>query len=151
MAGHNKMATFLNYIWIILLVIYIISPFDAHPLFMDDLIASGVLFYVLYKNAKQKKHQQYSDYFRQSQTGHQSRKETASASQGPLTLDNAYSLLGVGPDSSLDEITRAFREKIAKSHPDKVSHLSEELQERAKEITLKLNEAVDLIKKYKKR
>ena len=145
------MTKLLNYIWIILLVIYIISPFDAHPLFMDDLIASGVLFYVLYKNAKQKKQQNFRDYFRQSQAGHQSRQEGTSASQGPLTLENAYRLLGVGPDSSLDEITRAFREKMAKSHPDKVSHLSEELQERAKEITLKLNEAIDLIKKYKKR
>ena len=145
------MTKLLNYIWIILLVIYIISPFDAHPLFMDDLIASGVLFYVLYKNAKQKKQQNFRDYFRQSQAGHQSQQESTSASQGPLTLENAYRLLGVGPDSSLDEITRAFREKMAKSHPDKVSHLSEELQERAKEITLKLNEAIDLIKKYKKR
>ncbi len=151
MAGHNKMTSFLNYIWIILLVIYIISPFDAHPLFMDDLIASGVLFYVLFKNARQKKQQQFRDYFRQSQTGRQSREDTDSASHGPLTLENAYRMLGVGPDATLDEITKAYREKMTKSHPDKVSHLSEELQERAKEITLKLNEALDLIKKYKKR
>ena len=39
---------------------------------------------------------------------------------------------------------------FAAMHPDKVSHLSEELQETAKELTLKLNEAYDLIKQYKK-
>jgi hypothetical protein len=43
---------FLKYIWPVLLGIYIISPFDAHPLFFDDLIAAAVLFYVIYKNTK---------------------------------------------------------------------------------------------------
>ncbi len=145
------MTNLLKYLWIILLAIYIISPIDAHPLFFDDLIAAGVLFYILYKNSKQKEQrQQHNDYYRQSQTGYQSRQNKTSGSQGPLTLDDACRLLGVSPNSSLDEINKAYREKMTKSHPDKVSHLSEELQEKAKEITLKLNEAYDLVKRYKK-
>ena len=131
------------------MVIYIISPFDAHPLFMDDLIAAGILFYYLYKNAKQKKQRQqyYNNYSRSD--SNQSQQNTAGP-HGPLDLDGACRLLGVKPQASLDEISKAYKEKMIKSHPDKVSHLSEELQEKANELTLKLNEAYDLIKRYKK-
>lgn len=132
-----------------MLIIYIISPIDANPLFIDDLIASVVLAYFLYKNAKGKKQQPYQDYYRQSQTGRQSEQHTASGARGPLTLDEAYRLLGVSPNASLDETSRAYREKMTKSHPDKVSHLSEELQEKAKELTLKISEAYEVIKRHK--
>ncbi len=46
------MSNFLSKLWPVLLAIYIISPFDAHPLFLDDLIAAGALFYMIYKNCK---------------------------------------------------------------------------------------------------
>jgi DnaJ-domain-containing protein 1 len=103
---------------------------------------------MVYKKAKQKKQQQqYYNYYSQSQSSNQS---SETESQGPLTLDDACRLLGVSSNASLEDATRAYKEKMIKSHPDKVSHLSEELQEKAKELTLKLNEAYDLIKKYKK-
>jgi len=136
-----------NYLWIILLVIYIISPFDAHPFVLDDLIAAGFLVYMLFKNAKQKKQRQNYQYSGQSQSSHHS---SGRESSGPLTLDKAYRMLGVDSNASLDSIAKAYRDKITKSHPDKVTHLSEELQDKAKELTLKLNEAYDFIKKYKK-
>ena len=141
------MTNFLSYLWPVLIAIYIISPFDLHPLFLDDLIAAGFMFYMMYRNAKRKKQQQqYYDYSRQSQSSNQSQTEA----KGPLTLDDACRMLGVSSNASLDDIAKAYKEKMIKSHPDKVSHLSEELQEKAKELTLKLNEAYDLIKKYKK-
>ncbi len=142
------MTKFFNYIWIIFLAIYIISPIDASPLFFDDLIAAAVLFYFLYKNTKEK--QQYPGYDRQSHAGYQSQQNNAAGPQDPLTLDKAYRVLGISADSTLDEINRAYKEKMTKSHPDKVSHLSEELQEKAKELTLELNEAYELVKRYKK-
>lgn len=143
------MTNFLNYLWLILLAIYIISPFDAHPLFLDDLIASGVLFYMLYKNAKKRKQQQYYNYYSQSQSSGQSEQNKTAGPRGPLALEDACKLLGVSPDASQDEISRAYKEKMSKSHPDKVSHLSEELQEKAEELTLKLNEAFDLVRQHR--
>ncbi len=137
-----------NYLWIILLVIYIISPFDAHPLFLDDLIAAVFLFYMMYKNARQKKQQQHYQHSGQYRS---SSRTSHNESMGPLTLDRAYRMLGVSAHDSLDNVAKAYKEKVIKSHPDKVSHLSEELQDKAKELTLQLNEAYDLIKKYKKR
>lgn len=139
------MSNFLNYLWPILIAIYIISPIDAHPLLIDDLIAAGVLFYMMMKNAKRKQQQQH---YNQSDSN---RSQHAPAGpDGPMTLDRAYKLLGVPLQASLDEITKAYRDRMTKSHPDKVTHLSEELQEKAKELTLALNEAYDLIKQYKK-
>ena len=145
------MTKFLNYIWIILLAVYIISPIDANPLFIDDLIAAAVLFYFLYKNTKLKQQQQRSSgYDTQSNSGKQSQQNSTAGLQGPLTLDKAYRILGISPDSTLDEINRAYKEKMTKSHPDKVSHLSEQLQEKAKELTLELNDAYELVKQHKK-
>jgi hypothetical protein len=145
------MGNFINYIWIALLIIYIISPFDAHPLFFDDLIASGVLFYYLYKNSRRKKqYEKYYSNYGQSKSEKSSDQNKFSGSQGPATLKEAYRLLGLNQNASLDELSRAYKLKIAKSHPDKVSHLSEELQDKAKELTLRLNEAFDLIKRYRK-
>ncbi len=135
------------YIWLIMLAIYIISPFDAHPLFMDDLIAAGVMLYMLYKNSKRKK--QYQQYYSHSQDQSQNNKTGFNETRGPITLDKAYKLLGVNSKSSWDEITRAYKEKMTKSHPDKVSHLGEELQATAKKLTLNLNEAIDLIKRHR--
>ncbi len=141
------MSGFLKYIWPVLIAVYIISPFDAHPLFLDDLIAAIYLVYVLYKRSKQK--QSYDNY-RQTGPSGGPRQETSPEADDPLSLDGACRLLGVDRTSSLDEVSRAYKEKMTKSHPDKVSHLSEELQVKAKEISLKLNEAYDLVKKHKR-
>ena len=134
----------MNYIWIILLAIYIISPMDAMPGLIDDIFAGIALYYYFQKNFKGKQ-QRFNNQSRQSQ----SNSYTPPGPGGPLTKEEAYKKLGVGPGATLDEISKAYKEKMRMSHPDKVNHLSEELQEKAKELTLRLNEAYDLIKKYK--
>ncbi len=147
------MSNLVYYFLLILLAIYILSPLDAHPLFLDDLIATGVLFYLLYKISKQKKQRQryYSYSHGKSQSYSKYRQNTGAESQKPVTLDEACVLLGVDPNASWEEINKAYKEKISKSHPDKVSHLSEELQEKARELTLKLNQALDIIKRSRSR
>ena len=136
----------MNYLWIILIVIYIISPIDAMPGLIDDIIAGIGLYYYLQKNSKQKQQRQN---FNQSGRS-QSNSYTPPGPGGPLSIQDAYEKLGVSPNTSLDEVAKAYREKMRMSHPDKVNHLSEELQEKAKELTLELNAAYELIKKYKK-
>jgi DnaJ-domain-containing protein 1 len=46
-------------------------------------------------------------------------------------------------------VQKAYKDKMAKSHPDKVAHLSEELQKKAKELTLEINKAYNIIKSHK--
>ncbi len=66
-----------------------------------------------------------------------------------MGLDESYKLLNVRSDATLSEVQKAYKEKMAKSHPDKVAHLSDELQEKAKELALEINKAYNNIKSYK--
>ncbi len=141
------MTKFLSYLWLALLILYIISPLDAHPLFLDDLIASGVLFWLLYKKAKRKR--QYEYHRAGDSSSGRSSRGTKSMPEAPLTPDKAYELLGVTPGAPMQEVKKAYKEKVAKCHPDKVNHLSPELQEKARELTLQLNTAMDIIQKQR--
>jgi len=133
------MKNLLFYTGIILLALYIISPVDAlPPSLLDDLIAIAFLVYLIYKIRGIKE--------RHRGGGKSSVKTTIDEI---ITLDDAFRVLGIGPDASTEEIKRAYKERIAMNHPDKVSHLSRELQERAKELTLRLNRAYEVIKSHK--
>ncbi len=66
-----------------------------------------------------------------------------------MNLPDAYRLLNVSPNAPWNEVQKAYKEKMAKSHPDKVAHLSEELQKKAKELALEINKAYNNIKSYK--
>ncbi len=132
------------YLILIFLIIYIISPWDLHPHFIDDLIASGVLWYLWLK--KKKQWGQRSNHYANSQSQGNGRTRPDSN----LGLEDAYRLVGLTPNASWEEVQKAYKEKVAKSHPDKVAHLSEELQQKAKELTLQLNKVIDIIRRHKK-
>ncbi len=130
------------YFLIIILIIYIISPLDLFPFVFDDLIASGFLFYFWRKFKNQKRQKNY--YSRS-----QSQANTKTEPDGSMSLDESYKLLNVSSDAPLSEVQKAYKEKMSKSHPDKVAHLSEELQKKAKELALEINKAYNNIKSYK--
>lgn len=60
-----------------------------------------------------------------------------------------YKVLEVEPDASDEEVKKAYRKMAAKYHPDKVSHLGEEVVNGAKEKFQQLNAAYDSIKKQR--
>ncbi len=131
------------YLLLIILIIYIISPWDIHPHFFDDLGAFGLLYYLW---RKYKKYKRAGSYYNSKTQSQENKKKEPYVDLG---LEEAYGLLGVNPDASWEEVQKAYKEKIAKSHPDKVAHLSEELQNKAKELTLQLNKSIDIIRRYK--
>ncbi len=61
--------------------------------------------------------------------------------------DSAYKILELEPDSSNDEVKKAYRKMAMKFHPDKVSHLGTDFQKFANEKFKKVNEAYSNIKK----
>lgn len=130
------------YILVIILVVYIISPLDLFPFVFDDLIASGFLLYFWRKFKNQKNRRNYY-------SGGQSQANIKTGSGGSMSLDDAYRLLNAKPDDPWSEVQKAYKEKMAKSHPDKVAHLGEELQEKANELTLQINKAYSIIKNDK--
>jgi hypothetical protein len=56
-------------------------------------------------------------------------------------------ILGLGVTYTSDEIKKAFRELIAKYHPDKVNHLGKEFQKISEERTREIMEAYEYFRK----
>lgn len=61
------------------------------------------------------------------------------------TEEDAYSILGIGPEATREEIIKAYRLKIKQYHPDTVSHHGEEYKKWAKEHTLKILKAKETL------
>jgi len=62
-------------------------------------------------------------------------------------IDSDYKILEIEPSASDDELKKAYRRMAMKYHPDKVSHLGENIQKGAKEKFQKVSEAYENIKK----
>lgn len=59
----------------------------------------------------------------------------------PASITNFYQLLGIEASASPEDVRRAFRQQIAKYHPDKVQHLGKEFQDMAAGRAAALTEA----------
>jgi DnaJ like chaperone protein len=62
-------------------------------------------------------------------------------------IEAAYRIMEITPDSSDEEVKKAYRRMAVKYHPDKVAHLGPEIQKSAKEKFQQLNQAYEEIKK----
>ncbi len=58
-----------------------------------------------------------------------------------------YTILEVSKTASMDEIKDAYKKALAQYHPDKVSHLGQELQDLAAQKTKMIVEAYDQLQK----
>lgn len=61
-------------------------------------------------------------------------------------LSNDYKILEINANATDDEIKKAYRKQAMKHHPDKVSHLGEDVRKAAEEKFQQLNEAYERIK-----
>ncbi len=62
-----------------------------------------------------------------------------------MSSKNYYELLELPPTASSDDIKKAFRQQIARYHPDKVQHLGKEFQEMAADRAAELTEAYRIL------
>ncbi|MFW6180410.1 MAG: DnaJ domain-containing protein [Spirochaetota bacterium] len=67
--------------------------------------------------------------------------------QGTREPENPYAVLGVAPGCSEQELHRAYRERAATYHPDRVSHLGGEFVELANRKFTAIQRAYERIKK----
>lgn len=120
---------------ILLLVVYILSPWDLIPDFLfgpgwlDDLSLIGLLsYYYFYRKQKEAGTGEGP-----RQTRRQSTRE-----EPPHSPRNPYDVLGISRSATPEEIRAAYRRLANQYHPDKVSHLGEEFrvlaEQRFKEI-----------------
>jgi len=82
--------------------------------------------------------------FSNSSSGPGARSASSSAQQ----LSEAYKVLDVTPDTSNDEVVKAYRRQLSRHHPDKLkaNGLPESMIEHAKQRTQQIIEAYELIK-----
>ncbi|MBN2747450.1 MAG: TerB family tellurite resistance protein [Bacteroidales bacterium] len=61
--------------------------------------------------------------------------------------ESAYQILEIDRTATNEEVKKAYREMAIKYHPDKVSHLGDDVKKSAEEKIKKVNEAYEKIKK----
>lgn len=61
--------------------------------------------------------------------------------------ESSYKILGITKSATDEEVKKAFRKMALKYHPDKVSHLGEDFQIKAKQKFQEVNDAYERIKK----
>ena len=64
-------------------------------------------------------------------------------------VDDAYTILGIDPSATDDEVKKAYREMAKKNHPDKVAYLGEDVRKAAEKKFQEINDAYDRIKKQR--
>jgi uncharacterized membrane protein YkvA (DUF1232 family) len=139
-------------IWpVILAILYIVSPYDVLPDFMwgwgwiDDLIVLWFLwrFFKKIKEGSTWSNNQYGPSPSETKGGHSNRQENSSytgRNEQKATHD-PYSILGINPNASIDEIKQAYRHLATQYHPDKVAHLGEEFRVLAESRFKEIQEA----------
>lgn len=66
-----------------------------------------------------------------------------------VDTDGPYKILEIEPTASDDEVKKAYREMAKKYHPDKVSHLGEDVRKSAEQKFQEVNAAYDAIRKQR--
>ena len=64
-------------------------------------------------------------------------------------VDDAYTILGIDPSASDDEVKKAYREMAKKNHPDKVAYLGDDVRKAAEKKFQEIDDAYDRIKKQR--
>ena len=139
----------MKYLIYVILILYIISPYDLLPDFfaglgwIDDLIILGALYWYHFYYRPAKAKARYESTYRQEGQGSQSKtyNENHAQKDERFSSRDPYTILGVSRGASADEIKSAYRKLANKYHPDKVDHLGEEFKELAEKKFKDIQEA----------
>ena len=134
----------MKWIWIILAIIYLISPYDIisglHlPGWIDDIFVLGLLLRYLLKLRDP------GAGGRSAGTDNQSTHRSPPSDSEPAVgeIRSPYDILDVSPSADQDEIRAAYRKLANQYHPDKVAHLGEEFHDMAEERFKEIQKAYD--------
>ena len=141
-------------ILIILGLLYVFSPYDILPDFifgwgwLDDIAILALLWRYL---AMQKKKKEAFARYQQQASGGAHNTGTHTSEEGPPRNNRGsqdpYTILGLQPGATEQEIKQAYRRLAAKYHPDKVAHLGDEFKTLAEERFKKIQQAYEQLKR----
>ena len=146
MMGPKKLKKWL----IIIAVLYLIFPRDLIPDFfgrglglIDDFSLIALLTY-FYRNHLRK----YTARATQ-ESGGQDERERSSHAQAEASENSfdPYQILGIDSSASGEEIQAAYKARMHEYHPDKVTHLGEELQRVAHRKAVEIQQAYEQLRK----
>jgi len=122
-----------------LALLYLVSPIDLIPDVGPAGLIDDILFFALtlwWVGTRP-----------QSRPAGGTRQRKAAGGQRPQhDAWDPHRVLGVPRGASRPEITRAYREKMKRYHPDRVADLGEDLQRLAHEKTLEIQRAYDTLR-----
>ena len=124
--------------WAIVLL-YVLSPYDAIPDFffgpgwLDDLAVIGL---VVWWVSRLKKAVPGG-----ANTSWRNRGSNQAPPRNQKEEEDPYTVLGIQPGASEEEIKGAFKKLAAQYHPDKVQHLGEDFQRLAHEKFVAIQKA----------
>ncbi len=142
----NRM-NILKILFLILGAIYLLVPSDLLPDFLvgfgwiDDIIVIGLLWWYYRRFSQPQRPVNHSDRGRDS-AGEEKHRKTDSARNNST---DPYSVLGIAPGASPEEIKSAYRRLAAQYHPDKVQHLGKEIQALAEARFREIQQAYDAL------
>ena len=149
-----------RYILPLLVVLYILSPYDVLPDVLglpgrlDDLLLLGWLLFSVFRgkragipggraNRSSNRPPEWEDGRTRGTNGH--------TQAGPEEKERArprdpYEVLGISPDASPEDVRAAYRRESQRYHPDKVAHLGEEFQQLAHEKFKEIQQAYEILR-----
>ena len=137
----------LKILFLIIGVLYLLIPSDLLPDFLvgfgwiDDLVVIFLLYWY-YRRFSQPQRPGNDPNQGMDASGEGRSGETASARRDPT---DPYSVLGLSPGATLEEIKSAYRRLATQYHPDKVQHLGKDIQEVAEVRFREIQQAYDAL------
>jgi uncharacterized membrane protein YkvA (DUF1232 family) len=143
-------------ILIIIVILYILSPYDILPDFLvgwgwlDDLVILGLL--LRYFNTLKKKRSAFQNYYQSGRNAYEEENGGAAGKNNSQNHANGrkssfqwdpYRVLEIERGASQETIKKAFRRLAGKYHPDRVQHLGEEFRELAEKRFKEIQRAYD--------
>jgi len=154
-------------------LLYLLSPIDILPDYLgvpgrvDDILLILFLIYLFRKimrpeSIKNGLFREFTKYFfrntypnnsdfrykRDEPTGGEGRSTNQSAPGPNIDDQDPYTVLGIQPGASQEEIRKAYRDLSKKYHPDRVNHLGSEFRDLAHKKFINIKKAYEtLIKK----
>jgi hypothetical protein len=132
----------------ILVLLYAIIPVDLLPDFLgplgraDDLLLFGLLAWYLMSRKSLREFLKFGARPGPGQRPRESVGDKPGDQSGPGD-QNPYTILEIAPNASIEDIRKAYRQKVAQYHPDRVNHLGEELQKLAHRKFIQIKKAYE--------